>query len=72
MPKFGPIKRPDLIYFLKRCGFIGPIHGTKHQVMINGIISVRIPNPHRGDISIDLLNRILKQAGISKQDWEKL
>ena len=37
--------------------------------MIKGSISVTIPNPHHGDIIYDLLNRILKQAGISKIAW---
>ena len=72
MPKVGPIKRADLIYYLKLSGFSGPHYGTKHQVMIKGDLGVRIPNPHKGDISVDLLNRILKQAGISKADWEIL
>jgi phosphoenolpyruvate carboxylase len=35
-------------------------------------VTVRIPNPHQGDISRDLLARILRQAGIEKSDWEKL
>jgi len=35
-------------------------------------LSVRIPNPHQDDIGKELLIRILKQAGIERQDWEKL
>ncbi len=30
---------------------------------------VRVPNPHKGDISIDLLKRILRNAGINESDW---
>jgi len=37
----------------------------------NGL-RVRLPNPHQSDISINLLSRILKQAQISKDEWEKL
>ena len=33
---------------------------------------VWIPNPHRGDIGRDLLAEILKQAGISREEWEAL
>ena len=40
--------------------------------MIRGQTSVRIPNPHRGDISRELLADILKQAGISREEWEVL
>jgi predicted RNA binding protein YcfA (HicA-like mRNA interferase family) len=39
--------------------------------MIKKSIRLVIPNPHKGDISKDLLSRILKQANISREDWEK-
>jgi hypothetical protein len=29
----------------------------------------KIPNPHGADISVDLLARILRQAGISREEW---
>jgi hypothetical protein len=35
-----------------------------------GALSVRVPNPHRGDISIDLIKRILQISGINQRDWE--
>jgi hypothetical protein len=31
-----------------------------------------IPNPHRGDISVGLLAVLLRQAGISRKEWERL
>lgn len=40
--------------------------------MQKGDISLRIPNPHRGDISIDMLARLLRQAGIERDAWEAL
>jgi hypothetical protein len=40
--------------------------------MIKGSITVRIPNPHQSDIGRELLARILRQAQIDKQEWEKL
>ena len=33
---------------------------------------IPLPNPHKGDIDWSLTKRILKQAGISKKDWDKL
>jgi hypothetical protein len=72
MPKIGPIKRVDLIRFLRKSGFLGPYSGGKHQLMIKGTITVRVPNPHQSDISKGLLLRILNQGGINKSDWEKL
>lgn len=70
MPNIGPIKRKDLIYYLRSFGFTGPFSGGKHQFMIKGNIRLVIPNPHKGDISSGLLTRILKQAEISRKDWE--
>jgi hypothetical protein len=40
--------------------------------MHRGDITIRIPNPHRGDIGRSLLAEILKQAGISRKEWERL
>jgi hypothetical protein len=40
--------------------------------MIKGDLTLTIPNPHPKDISVDLLSRILKQAGIDKKDWIKM
>lgn len=72
MPAFGPIKRDDLIRCLKKVGFDGPYSGGNHQLMIKGNRTLRLPNPHRGDIGKELLARVLRQAGISKDEWEKL
>jgi predicted RNA binding protein YcfA (HicA-like mRNA interferase family) len=72
MPAFGPVKRKDLIRYLKQFGFEGPYSGGKHQFMARGEITIRVPNPHQGDIGRELLARILRQAGISKEEWETL
>lgn len=72
MPKFGPIKRQDLIRGLKQLGFAGPYSGAKHQFMVRGTTTLRIPNPHKGDIGRELLARILREAGIDKSDWERV
>jgi predicted RNA binding protein YcfA (HicA-like mRNA interferase family) len=72
MPHFGPIKRRDLIHYLRRLGFDGPYSGGKHQFMVKGEITLRLPNPHRSDIGKELLARILRQARISREEWEKL
>jgi len=72
MPRLGPIKRKDLIRHLRELGFEGPYVGGKHQYMVRGEIRLAIPNPHRSDIGRDLLARILRQAGIDKDEWERL
>ena len=40
--------------------------------MIRGNIVLTLPNPHRGEIGVGLLVRILKQADIDKEDWLEL
>lgn len=72
MPPFGPIKRSDLIKYLRKAGFEGPYAGTKHQFMIRGTTTLRIPNPHHRDVGKELLARLLRQARITKQEWEVL
>jgi len=72
MPRIGPIKRKDLIYYLKQLKFEGPYSGGKHQFMLRGNTTLRIPNPHQGDISEDLLVRLLKQGSVSRGEWEEL
>ena len=72
MPKPGQIKRDDLIYYLRKLGFEGPLAGRKHRVMKKGMVQVTIPNPHAGDISVGLLRKILRDANISREAWEAL
>jgi len=68
----GPISRRKLIRNLRILGFEGPYSGGKHSFMISGHLKLRIPNPHQEDISGGLLIEILKQANISKEQWDKL
>jgi predicted RNA binding protein YcfA (HicA-like mRNA interferase family) len=72
MPTFGPIRRADLIFYLRRAGFTGPLPGGKHEYLVRGQRKVYVPNPHRGDISKQMLARILREAEISREEWEKL
>jgi len=72
MPKFGPIKRKDLIRYMRQLDFTGPYSGGKHQFMIKEKLKIRIPNPHKSDISENLLNQILKEICIDRTKWEEL
>lgn len=71
MPPFAPIKRRELIQALKRAGFEGPFAGGRHEFLVKGNLRLVLPNPHQGEIGKDLLARILKQAKISRDEWEK-
>jgi len=72
MPPVGPISRRDLIRYLRALGFEGPYAGGKHQYMVRGELKLALPNPHHGNISVELLVRILKQGGIEREQWEQL
>lgn len=72
MPPFGPVNRKDLIRHLRQAGFDGPYSGGRHQFMLKESITVRVPNPHQTDIGKELLARILRQAGISRSEWERI
>ncbi len=70
MPK--PIKRREFIRRMRALGWQGPDSGGRHQIMIKGGRPIPIPNPHGGDLDWTLVQRILSQVGINKDDWEKL
>lgn len=72
MPPFGPISRRNLINTLRRAGFEGPFAGGRHAFMLKGDLSLVLPKTHGSEIGRDLLARLLRQAGVSKKDWESL
>lgn len=69
MPK--PIKRSELVRRLRRFGWEGPFQKGKHPFMVQAGVRLTLPNPHRGDVDWSLTKRILEQAGISPEDWER-
>lgn len=61
-----------LVQNFRKLGFEGPYSGGKHLFMKKNTLQVHIPSKHKGDISVGLVNEILRQAGIDKQEWDKL
>lgn len=72
MPPFGPVSRRRLVAGLREVGFDGPYSGGRHQFMVRGGTTVRLPNPHAGSVGRDLLARLLRQAGVAREDWERV
>nr|VFK55800.1 MAG: HicA toxin of toxin-antitoxin [Candidatus Kentron sp. TUN]VFK59687.1 MAG: HicA toxin of toxin-antitoxin [Candidatus Kentron sp. TUN]VFK68142.1 MAG: HicA toxin of toxin-antitoxin [Candidatus Kentron sp. TUN] len=72
MPPFGPTSRKKLIGVLRSAGFDGPYAGGKHAFMLKEDRTLTLPNPHRGDVGRELLARILRHAGISREEWERM
>ena len=69
--KITPISWNKLVHKLMEAGFDGPYPGGNHPYMIKGGLVLTIPNPHPEDISVDLIVRIIRQAGISREEWLK-
>ncbi|MDO9268074.1 MAG: type II toxin-antitoxin system HicA family toxin [Methylobacter sp.] len=69
MPKLSPISWRELVVTLKALGFIGPYEGGKHPYMVKGDLVLTLPNPHKQEISVDLLKRLLRQADIDRNTW---
>ncbi len=53
-------------------GFEGPYAGGRHEFMMRATQRLILPNPHRAEIGPALLVRLLRQAGIDREEWEKV
>jgi predicted RNA binding protein YcfA (HicA-like mRNA interferase family) len=68
--RLTPVSHKDLIKRLRSLGWEGPVYRSDHPFMLKeGWPPLKIPNPHSQDVSVDLLRKILKQAGISRGEW---
>ncbi|MER3483825.1 MAG: hypothetical protein C4332_12395 [Meiothermus sp.] len=67
------INRRELIRRLQLLGFEGPFSGGKHQYMRRNSDGKRItlPNPHKTDVSGNLLAKILRDANLTREEWER-
>jgi len=61
-----------LVRNFRKLGFEGPYSGGRHLFMKKNSLKIHIPSKHKGDISVGLVNEILRQANINKQQWNKL
>ncbi len=69
MSKLKPVSWKELVRRMNELNFNGPYQGGKHPYMVRDDIVVTIPNPHKHEIGIDLLRRILSRAGIDRDEW---
>lgn len=69
MKRLSAVSRRDLLSRLKQLGFEGPYTGGRHEFMVRGSLRLTLPNPHRQDVGVDLLVRILRQAGVTREEW---
>jgi predicted RNA binding protein YcfA (HicA-like mRNA interferase family) len=73
--RLSPCSRSEFIRKLRNLGFSGPYQGGDHEFMSKlGHANVKIPNPHGrqgGGIGIGILQRVLRDSDISRDDWDK-
>jgi len=69
VPKLNSISWKDLVRRLRKFGFDGPYQQGKHPYMVRGSLVLTVPDPHKKEIGVELLTRILKQAGVSRKNW---
>ena len=69
MAALSPVSHRELVKRLRKFGFAGPFAGGKHLFMVKGERRLAIPNPHRQEIGVALLSRILGQAGMDRDAW---
>lgn len=67
--KLTPVSWQELVKRLRALGFEGPFAGGKHLFMLKGALRLTLPNPHKQAVGIALLAKILKQAGVSRDEW---
>ena len=75
MPAFAQIPRAELIRALRAADFSilepgGLVSG--HCMVRRGTLTLAIPKYHCTQIKPGLLAEILRQGGISREEWEKL
>jgi predicted RNA binding protein YcfA (HicA-like mRNA interferase family) len=70
MSRLSPVTWNELVRRPHALGFEGPYSGRgPHPIMLRDTARLVIPNPHRGDISVDLIKKILRQGEIDREDW---
>jgi predicted RNA binding protein YcfA (HicA-like mRNA interferase family) len=74
MSRLTPHKVDEVIRRLRQLGFEGPIGGGRHVRMIHPQTRKIIPVPmHRGrDVGVGLIRAIIREVGITPDEWNKL
>ncbi|MCX6825053.1 MAG: type II toxin-antitoxin system HicA family toxin [candidate division SR1 bacterium] len=72
MPKIVPLKFKEVCDKLKRFGYQGPLAGGKHMHMYKGTQVVPVPKHGGKDVSKGVIESIIHQIGVSKDEWINL
>ncbi|MCX6058553.1 MAG: type II toxin-antitoxin system HicA family toxin [Chloroflexi bacterium] len=69
MTRLKPVSWREFVKRMRELGFEGPYAGGRHPQMRRGNLTVIIPNQHEGEISTGFLSRLLRQAGVTREEW---
>jgi len=71
MPRLTPLKSREVIAKLRALGYDGPFPGGRHSRMVNPESGKVIPIPIHGgkDVSVALIRAIIRDLGITPDDW---
>ena len=73
MPKLTPLKSREVIEKLRKLGFEGPFPGGRHSRMVNLKTGQIVPIPiHSKEIGVGLIREIIRQVGVSRDEWLNL
>ena len=73
MSKLKPIKYEELMRKLSHAGYV-MIRKSKHLIYFHPHkeITIPIPHKHRGNVRLGLLNAIVREMKISKEEFNQL
>lgn len=69
MPGLKPVSWREFVRRMRELSFDGPYAGGRHPQMRRGNVTVIIPNSHEGEISVGFLTCLLRQAGVTREEW---
>ncbi len=73
MPKLTPLKSREVVRKLRKLGFEGPFPGGRHARMADLETRQIVPIPiHSKEVSVGLIREIIRQAGITREQWLEL
>ena len=65
-----PLSPREIVRRLTRLGFDPPRGRGDHQYMSRGKQKVFVPNPHGSVVSVNLIRRMIRNAGITPEEWD--
>jgi predicted RNA binding protein YcfA (HicA-like mRNA interferase family) len=72
MPKLTPLKPRDLIQKLAKLGYAWPTPWGKHMHMVRWSTIIPIPFHGGKEIGVGLQSMMIKELGISREEWLEL